>query len=98
MVKGLGHKAIDAIEDGTISVEEAATLAAFTDPETLQEAADIAFSSAVENVSGWEDGIDEPDPAIVAHRLHEAAHRFSVAAALHEALAIEQSDGEGATK
>lgn len=96
MAKGLGHKAIDAIEEGRMSVEEAVTLAAFTAPTDLQEAADIAFSSAVENVSVWEDGIDEPDPAIVAHRLCEAAHRFSVAAALHEALAIEQSDGEGA--
>ncbi len=97
-MKGLGHKAIDAIEEGGMSVEEAATLAAFTDPDTLPEAADIAFSSAVENVSGWEDGIDEPDPAVVAHRLHEAAHRFTVAAVLHEALAIEQSDGEGVTE
>ena len=66
MAKGLGRKAIDAIEEGGMSVEEAATLAAFSTPEQLQEAADIAFSSAVKNVSGWEDGIDEPDPAIVA--------------------------------
>ena len=94
MAKGLGRKAIDAIEDGTIPVGEAATLAAFTDPDTLQEAADIAWSTAAQFVEGWVDGIGEPDPAIVAHQLHEAAHRFSVAAALHEALAIEQSDGE----
>ena len=98
MAKGLGHKAIDAIEEGGMSVEEAATLAAFTAPDTLQEAADIAWSTAAEFVDGWTAGIDEPDPTIVAHRLHEAAHRFSIAATLHEALAIEQSDGEGATK
>lgn len=81
-MKGIGHKTIDSIEDGTLIAEEAAELAAFTDPDTLQEAADIAFNSAVENVSGWEDGIDEPDPAVVAHRLHGAARRFGVAAVL----------------
>jgi len=94
MAKGLGHKAIDAIEEGGMSVEEAATLAAFTDPNTLSEACDIAWSTAAEFVDGWIDGIDEPDNAVVAHQLRQAAHLFTVAAVLHEALAIERSDGE----
>jgi len=91
VTKGLGHK---AIEEGEMSVEEAVTLAAFTDPDTLQEAADIAFSSVAEFVDGWIDGIGEPDNAVVAYQLHAAARRFSVAAVLHGALAIERSDGE----
>jgi len=93
-MKGLGHKVIDAVEEGEMSVEEAAELAAFTDPERLSEACDIAWSTAAEFVDGWIDGIGEPDNAVVAHQLRQAAHLFTVAAALHEALAIEQSDGE----
>jgi len=83
----LPEAAVVLIEAGDMTLEAVAELATVSTQGDLQEVADIAFSVAAELTDGWTAGLDEPDPAVVAARLREAAWRYTVAAALHEALA-----------